>query len=106
MKLLLDENLPHRLRALMVGHDVFTVEYMGWKGIGNGALLALAATHGFDAVVTKDTKIEYEQNLQTLPCALVVLEARSNSLEDIKPLLPALLSALDPLKPKSIVRVR
>jgi predicted nuclease of predicted toxin-antitoxin system len=67
MKLLLDENLPHRLRTLLIGHDAFTVAYMNWKGIGNGQLLALAASSGFDAVITKDTGIEYVQNLADLP---------------------------------------
>jgi hypothetical protein len=36
MKLLLDENLPHRLRPLLVGHEAFTVAYMNWQGIENG----------------------------------------------------------------------
>ena len=52
MKLLLDENLPHRLRPLLLGHEVFTVAYMNWKGIENGSLLALAASNGFYALVT------------------------------------------------------
>jgi hypothetical protein len=60
MKLLLDENLPHQLRHEIPGHDCFTVAYMNWAGIENGELLALAATAGFDALVTKETKIQYE----------------------------------------------
>ena len=67
MKLLLDENLPHQLRHELPGHDCFTVAYMGWGGIENGTLLSLAASHGFDAVLTKDTKVEYEQNLTNPP---------------------------------------
>jgi hypothetical protein len=42
MKILLDENLPHELRRHLSGHDVFTVQYMNWKGIKNGQLIALA----------------------------------------------------------------
>jgi predicted nuclease of predicted toxin-antitoxin system len=104
MKLLLDENLPHRLRPLLTGHDVFTVAYLKWKGIENGRLLALAAQNGFDAVLTKDSGIPYEQNRTTLPCALI-LHAQSNSLEDVQPLVPAVLSALATLKPKSVVHL-
>jgi hypothetical protein len=48
VKLLLDENLPHDLRHHLVGHEVFTVTYMGWSGTKNGALLLLAADAGFD----------------------------------------------------------
>ena len=56
MKLLLDEKLPHRLRPLLAGHDVFTVAYMKWAGIENGALLALAVAEGFEALITKDNR--------------------------------------------------
>ena len=63
MKLLLDENLPHRLRTLLTGHEAFTVAFMNWNGIENGRLLALAADNGFDALITKDCGIEYEHDL-------------------------------------------
>jgi len=105
MKLLLDENLPHRLRKLLPGHDVFTVAYMKWDGLENGGLLALAAGAGFHAVVTKDLGIEYQQNVGQLACAIVVLEARSNSMKDIQPLVPALLEALKTLNPNAVTRV-
>jgi predicted nuclease of predicted toxin-antitoxin system len=106
MKLLLDENLPHRLRALLPGHDVNTVAHMKWQGVENGALLQLAASHGFDALVTKDLGVQYQQNVAALPCAIVVLEAKSNSLKDIQPLVPALLVALASLKPNCVMTVR
>lgn len=105
MKLLLDENLPHRLRAEIVGHECVTVAYMKWNGIENGALLALTASHGFDALLTKDVNLQYEQNLVTLPLAVVVLEASSNDIRDIRPLVPELLKVLDVLTPKRINRV-
>jgi predicted nuclease of predicted toxin-antitoxin system len=81
MKILLDENLPHRLRLKLAGHECFTVQFMNWKGIENGDLLSLAAQNGFDALITKDSGIPYEQHLAALPCAVVVLRARSNSME-------------------------
>jgi predicted nuclease of predicted toxin-antitoxin system len=105
MKLLLDENLPHRLRPLLVGHDVYTVAYMRWKGIENGELLDLAARHGFDALVTNDNGMPYEQNTAAIPCSLVVLQAPSYALVDIEPLVPRLLAQLRSLAPRSIVRV-
>jgi predicted nuclease of predicted toxin-antitoxin system len=88
MKLLLDENLPHQLRRELPGHDCFTVAYMGWAGIENGELLALAASEGFEALITKDADLQYEQNLKDPPMAVVVLRAASNDLDDIRPLLP------------------
>jgi hypothetical protein len=65
----------------------------------------LAAEHEFDALVTKDSGVRYEQNVAKLPCAVVILQAKSNSLRDIEPLMPMLLSELKGLKPMSIVRI-
>jgi predicted nuclease of predicted toxin-antitoxin system len=104
VKLLLDENIPFEFRPLlMLAHDVFTVAWMRWKGIGNGQLLALAAAEGFDIVVTTDAGLEYQQNRNTLPCSVVVLSAKSNKIDDLRPLVPALLSALDGLPPRTLV---
>lgn len=105
MKLLLDENMPHKLRQHLPGHDVFTVAYMNWGGIANGDLLARAAAEGFDALITVDAGIEFEQNLAALPCSVVIIQAESNAFEHIEPHLPALLQTLAALKPRSLVKV-
>ena len=105
MKLLLDENLPHALRGLLAPHDVFTIKYMNWSGLENGELLAKAAPAGFDALITKDSGIRYEQNLASLPLSLVVLTAKTNKIEDIAPLVPQLLRELNHLKAKSVLRI-
>jgi predicted nuclease of predicted toxin-antitoxin system len=106
VKLLLDENLPHRLRHLLPGHDVFTVTFMRWDGIENGKLLALAASEGFDALLTRDLSMQYEQNIVQIPLAIIVFEAKSNLINDITPLVPELLRQLPMLKPCTIVRIR
>jgi hypothetical protein len=105
MKLMLDENLPHQLRHELPGHECFTVAYMGWGGLENGALLALAASNGFDALLRKDANLEYEQNLTNLPIAVVVIAAPSNDIDDIRPLLPRVLTALQGLPAKQVTRV-
>lgn len=105
MKVLLDENLPHDLRLLIPRHEVFTVAYMRWAGTTNGVLLARAAETGFDVLVSKDSGIESEQNLGQLPLAVVLLRARTNSIDDIRPLLPALLIELDSLAPRTLMRI-
>lgn len=95
MKVLLDENLPHDLRPLLMPiHEAFTVAYLGWSALENGALLSRAAAEQFDVMVTKDQGIEYEQNLVNLPLSVIVLRARSNKIDDIRPLIPQLLVAL------------
>ncbi len=106
MKVLLDENLPHDLRLLLEPpHEVFTVAYLGWSALENGDLLSQAAARGFDALVTKDQGIEYEQNLTNLPLAVIVLQAKTNKLDDIRPLVPALLTTLGSLKPRTFIKI-
>ena len=105
MKLLLDENLPHRLRAEIPGHEVFTVAFMGWSGLANGELLAQAAASGFDALITNDRGLEYEQDQTALPIAVIVLLAPANTMEAIRPLYAAVHAALASLKPRTLVIV-
>jgi hypothetical protein len=105
MKLLLDENPPHQLRLEIPGHDCYTVTYMGWSGIENGALLTLAAGQGFDCFLTKDENLPYEQNMHNLPIAVMVLHAPSNDIDDIRPILPALYQALSNLPARQITHV-
>ena len=104
MRLLLDESIPARLRQRLAGHDVKTVVEMGWGGEKNGALLALAA-RDFDAFITVDKNLPYQQNLATLPVAVVVLRAVSNELPHLLLLLPELEEALAKLRPRSCVQV-
>ena len=59
MRVLLDECLPQRLRRELPGHEVTTVQRLGWAGTKNGALLRRVAESGFDAFVTIDEGIEY-----------------------------------------------
>lgn len=105
MRLLLDENVTHNLRYEIVGHDCVTAAYQGWKGKKNGELLRLAAEAGFDALVTSDTNLPFQQNTENLPLAIVVVRAPSNDLEDLLPLIPALLEALKKLPPRTITVV-
>ena len=104
MRILLDESLPRPLTDLLVGHDVHTVTQMGWTSLGNGELLRHAAAE-FDALLTADQNIEFQQNLTTLPVAVVVLVANSNRIESLEPLVPDVLRVLETLQPKVFVRV-
>jgi predicted nuclease of predicted toxin-antitoxin system len=105
MKVLLDENLPLDLRHLLLGHDVFTADYMGWKGLENGDLLAAAAEQGFDVVISKDSGIEHQHNQEKLPTSVLLLRAATNKIDDLRPLVSAVLDALSTLRPRSLVRV-
>ena len=104
MRLLLDESVPHRLRRSLPGHTVRTVVELGWGGIRNGELLARAANE-FDALVTVDKNLQYQQNLDTLPITVIVLDAKSNELPYLLPLIPKLEEVLASLLPRTFVRI-
>jgi hypothetical protein len=97
MRLLLDESVPVKFRRALPSHDVRTVVEMGWCGVKNGKLLTLAAS-GFDAFVTVDKNLPYQQNLTTLPVSVIVLAAASNELTALLPLVPELERALSSMK--------
>jgi hypothetical protein len=104
MKLLLDESLPRSLRDALTAHDVVTVPEKGWAGKDNGELLELASTQ-FDAFVTADQGIQYQQNLAGYTIAVVTLAAKSNRVEDLLPLVPRLLTVLQDARPGEVTTV-
>ena len=77
---------------------------MGWGGIKNGELLTRAGAE-FDAFVTVDKNLRYQQNLAKLPLTVVVLDAHSNELPVLLPLLPKLEAALQSLQPNAYVQI-
>jgi hypothetical protein len=83
---------------------VHTVTELGWSGTRNGPLLALAAPQ-FDVFVTADQNLEHQQNRRILPLAVVVLVARTNRLDALLPLVPALLEALPKLAVGDLIRI-
>ena len=104
MRILLDESLPRRLVGELAGHTASTVTDSGWSGLENGELLRAAAP-GFDVLLTADQNLEYQQNLSKLPLAVVVLIARDDTLDTLRPLLLGLLELLDRLEPRTLARV-
>ena len=104
MRILLDEDVPRRLGALLTGHEVSTVQRMGWTGVKNGRLLGLAATE-FDVFVTMDGNLEYQQNLSSLPIAVLVIAAVSNRMEHIAPLVPNVLQELEIIPRRSFRKI-
>ena len=104
MRLLLDEHLPIGLAAEFPGHPVQSVSGRGWSGIKNGELLA-RMNGQYDALVTMDRSIEFQQRIATLRFGIVPVRARSNRMQDLMPLVPSIRSALDTLKPGRICRV-
>jgi hypothetical protein len=105
MRVLLDECVPRPLKWELMEHVVSTVAEMGWRGIENGELLALIRGAAFEAFVTVDQNLAYQQNLRTLGVGVVVLVARTNKLQDLLPLVPSLREVLRRLWPGELIRV-
>lgn len=90
---------------MLPGHEAVKVTFMGWNGVKNGRLLQLAADAGLDLFLTMDDGVEYQQNLRTLPIAVLIIKARSNDIDDLVPAVPVILDALTRVEPRTISRV-
>jgi len=76
MKILFDHGTPAPLRRQLPGHEISTAYEMGWAKLNNGDLLA-AAEKSFDAFITTDQNLRYQQNLTGRRLAILVLPTTS-----------------------------
>lgn len=104
MRILLDECIPTRLSREFVEHEVRTVQQAGWSGLSNGRLLS-AAERDFDVFLTVDQSLRYQQNVSGFGIAVVIPAARSNDIQDLRPLVPRVLAALAQLRPGQVLHV-
>jgi hypothetical protein len=88
MKLLLDENLPKRLKQDFSDHEVYSIREMGWNGIKNGELMRLMADNAFHALLTFDKNLQYQQNFKAFTLTVFVLTAPINTYEELTKLSP------------------
>jgi hypothetical protein len=105
VRVLLDECLPKRLKRELVGHDVKTAPEMGWASKRNGELLALAVSR-FDVFLTADRNLSYQQHVSAFDIAVVMLAARSNRLDDLRPLVLRLLEIIPTAERRAVTIVR
>ena len=92
------------VRRELRGHTVSTVEEAGLKGFKNGDLLR-AASGVFDALITVDQNLPHQQNIQSLPLAVIVIVANGITYEKLRPLLPDVLKALESIGPGEFIHV-
>lgn len=100
--MLLDECVTRKLKADFAGHDVYTIEQAGLKGLKNGQLLQAASDH-YDVLVTVDKNMPHQQNLKSFNIAVLVLAAKKNNYESLRPLIPQALNALQHIRPGMFV---
>ncbi len=99
MRILLDESVAHALAREFVDFDVSTARGEGWTGLRNGVLLRAAVAAGFNVLITRDRAMRYQQNLERLGIAVLVLIGVRNRIEDLRMLVPQILSILPLLRP-------
>jgi predicted nuclease of predicted toxin-antitoxin system len=104
VRVLLDECLPKKLKRLLPGHEVWTVVEKGWAGKRNGDLLTLAQTE-FDALLTVDRNLRFQQRVARFAIGVIVLAAPNNTLEALQPLVPAVLQSLENLENGQVVEL-
>ena len=100
MKILFDQGTPAPLRHTLAGHTVSTAHEMGWSVLENGALLS-AAEAAFDAFITTDQNLRYQQNLAGRRLAILVLP--TTSWPSIQLHLPKIAAAIDALRPGDFI---
>jgi len=104
VRILLDHCLPRRLAREFPSHAVRTTADQSWDRLRNGRLLA-ASSGDIDVFLTIDKKLKHQQNLATLPVAVMVIMAPSNRLADLLPFVPEIEMELKRLKPKTLIEI-
>jgi hypothetical protein len=88
MKILLDECITKRVEGLLTEFDVYTVSEMGFSGMKNGNLLAIAESSGFDILLTIDKNIDHQQNIKKFDLTIVIFDVFRSGINYIEELVP------------------
>jgi hypothetical protein len=105
-RVLCDESVPHDVAAAILGHEVATVQGLGWAGAKNGVLLRATREAGYEVLVTVDRNMQYQQNIPASGLALIVIRAHSTRVRDLLPAIPALLEVLPAVVAGTVTQVR
>jgi predicted nuclease of predicted toxin-antitoxin system len=106
VKILFDHCVPRTLRRELPSHDITTARDLRWEGLKNGKLLEEAQAAGFDVLLTVDQNLRYQQNLTDWAIAVIVMIANGVTVEDLRPLLPAVEETLALVQPGQLYEVR
>lgn len=106
MKILFDHCVAKPLKKEFPRHEIKTVREMGWQALKNGELLDQAQEAGFEVLLTVDQNLRYQQNLQGRSIAVVVMIAGGITLEDLRPLVPAVERTLVNVQPGQVYEVK
>jgi hypothetical protein len=104
-RVLLDENLPRKLRRELAGFAVRTVQEEGWTSFRNGDLLS-RAQHGFDALLTADRRLQFQQNIARFDIGVVAIVTIDIRLKTILTAIEDIRKALSVVRPGEVISVQ
>ena len=105
MRILLDHNVNPRYCRLIPGHEVIHANKLGWAELLNGDLIAKAEESGFEALITADKNLQYQQNLSGRRSSIIILNSKRITWPHIEPLAPQVNEAQKNLAPGSFVTI-
>jgi predicted nuclease of predicted toxin-antitoxin system len=105
LRVLIDESLPVELADELPGIDVATVHAQRWLRLRNGVLLRAAVAAGFSVILTGDQDLQYQQNLRKIGIGAVVVSGIRNRIEELRPLIPRIVDALNTVKSGEVIEV-
>lgn len=103
MRILFDQGTPVPLRRALLSHTVETAFELDWAKLENGDLL-LAAEKSFDALVSTDKNLRYQQDLTGRKLAILVLP--TTSWPKLQPHIDQIVQAIDALTPGKYVELQ
>jgi hypothetical protein len=104
-RVLLDENLPRKLRRELTGFSVRTVQEESWTSYANGELLG-RAQDGFDVLLTADRRLQFQQNLSRFNIGIVVILTVDLRYRTIRVAIDPIRAALAAVKPGELLQVQ
>ena len=104
-RVLLDENLPRKLRRELPEFSVRTVQEEGWTSYSNGELLG-RAQENFDVLLTADRRLQFQQNLKRFEIGVVVILTVSLRFRAIRTAIEPIREALAIVQPGQVIQVQ
>jgi predicted nuclease of predicted toxin-antitoxin system len=103
VRILFDQGTPAPLRNFLRGHEITTAHERGWGTLQNGDLLRAAEAAGFEAIITTDQNLRYQQSLSERHLAIIVLLTTNWPL--IRPHVSLVADAVTQLVPKAYIEL-
>lgn len=107
IKILLDECLPkklYRIEELDSGFLIKTTPEMGWASFSNGKLLSFAEIE-FDVFITSDKNLSFQQSISSSSIQVLLLKAKTNTYEDLLPLVQKLKTVIKAHQPGNFLEI-